>query len=182
LDEAAAIRCKNRPNSHARLDGRGMNKKEEKLSTTAFCTCLILTLIAIISFVAINPIFGIMVGGFAWMAYRKGRKEIPTQEKTSRIDTANEGTQKLITTLISEQETLKEKPFDYRSDLIKKGSLPIYIHDILDEMEITTWLQLSLFDEKELLYEKSFGKEALRNVKTELAKRGLTFNSPKNTV
>jgi hypothetical protein len=164
------------------LEGRSMNKKEEKLSTTSFLTCLILTVIAIISFVAINPIFGIMVGGVVWMSYRKGCTEISTQEKTPRKNTVNEGTHKLMETLICEKEILREKPFDYRSDLIKKGSLPIYIHDILDEMGITTWLQLSLFDEKELLYEKSFGREALRKVKAELAKRGLTFNSPKDTI
>ncbi|RKY10315.1 MAG: hypothetical protein DRP56_01380 [Planctomycetota bacterium] len=153
-----------------------MTNKDEKLPTVSFYPCIILTVIASISFVVINPVFGIIAGVLAWLSYKKTRKEISTQQKTSPKAAVNEGTKKLIGTLITEQETRKEKPFEYRSYLIRRGSLPPRIHDILDEMEITTWLQLSLLDEKELLYEKCFGQEALRNLKAELAKRGFTFD------
>ena len=155
-----------------------MNKREGKLSTAAFCTCLILTIVASVGFIVINPICGIVVGFIAWMSYKKAREEIPTQEKSLGKETVNEDTKNLIGTLISEQENLKEKSFGYQSyHIIKRGSLPMYVHDILDEMGITTWVQLSLLDEKELLYQKCFGEDALINLKTELAKRGLTLNS-----
>ena len=129
----------------------------------------------------VNPLLGIIVGVLSWISYKKIGKGISTQEKTPQQDTVNEDTKNLIETLINEQATQKQKPYDYSSHLIKRGSLPSRIHEVLDEMKITTWAQLSLLDEKELLYERCFGKEAMENIKTELAKRGLTLNSPKTT-
>ena len=159
-----------------------MNNRDEKLPTISFYPCIILTVIASISFIVINPVFGIIAGVLAWLSYKKIRKETAAQQKTSPKAAVNEGTKKLIGTLITEQENQNQEPFGYQSHLIRRGSLPPRIHDILDEMEITTWLQLSLLDENDLLYEKCFGQEALRNLKAELAKRGLTLNGSETTI
>jgi DNA-directed RNA polymerase alpha subunit len=158
-----------------------MNKKEGKLSTAEFYTCLILSIIAGISFFAINPIFGGVVGIFAWMIYKKAQKEISSKANSLFEETGNPETKQLIDTIIREQPIQKQKPYDYSSHLIRRGSLPSQIHDILDEMEITTWFQLSMLDEKELLYKKCFGEKALEDIKTELASRGLTLNGAQNT-
>ena len=120
-----------------------MNNRDEKLPTSSFYPCIILTVIASISFIVINPVFGIIAGVLAWLSYKKTRKEISTQQKTPPKAAVNEGTQKLIGTLITEQETQNQKPFGYQSYRIKRGSLPVHVHNILDEMEITTWLQLT---------------------------------------
>ncbi|RKY06452.1 MAG: hypothetical protein DRP56_07400 [Planctomycetota bacterium] len=159
-----------------------MNNKDEKSPTPSFYPCIILTVIASISFVVINPVFGIIAGVLAWLSYKKTRKETATQQKTSPKAAVNEGTKNLIGTLITEQETQNQKPLEEQSYRIKRGALPVHVHDMLDEMEITTWLQLSLLDEKELLYEKCFGQEALRDLKDELAKRGLSLNNSQTTI
>ncbi len=119
------------------------DNKDEKLPTVSFYPCIILAVIASVSFVVINPVFGIIAGVLAWLSYRKTRKENATQQKASPEAVVNEGTQKLIGTLITEQETQNQKPFEDPPCRIKRGSLPVHVHNILDEMEITTWLQLT---------------------------------------
>ena len=158
--------------------------KKKKFPIDSFELRLLLPImVAVIVFVImINPLLGIIVGVLSWISYKKIGKEISTQEKTPQQDTVNEDTKKLIGTLINEQATQKQEPYDYSSHLIKRGSLPSRIHDILDEMGITTWMQLSLLDEKELLYEKCFGEKALEKIRTELASRGLTLNSEKTSI
>ena len=158
--------------------------KKKKFPIDPFELRLLLPImvIVIVFVIMINPLLGIIVGVLAWISYKKIGKGISTQEKTPQQDTVNEDTKHLIGTLINEQATQKQEPYDYSSHLIKRGSLPSRIHDILDEMEITTWMQLSLLDEKELLYQKCFGEKALRDIKAGLSTRGLTLNSPKSTI
>ena len=152
-----------------------MNKKEDNSPTVSFYPCIILTVIAVICFF-INPYLGIVLGFWAWGIYKFRHKGTSTRDKTSDPESVNPATAQFVETIIREQGPEKMEPYDYSSHRIRRGSLPPKIHDVLDEMQITTWLQLSLLDEKELLYEKCFGPEALRDLKAELAKRGLTFD------
>lgn len=151
-----------------------MEKKKKKFPLTSFERCFILALLAGVSFFMIHPIVGIIVGIAAFLSYRKHRKDIPTQAAPSQKNTPNPETQKLIDTLIAEQESPKAPSLD-DYDVIKRGMLPVHIHAILDDMGITTWDELSRLDEKELLYEKCFGRKSLNKIKRELAARGLTL-------
>jgi DNA-directed RNA polymerase alpha subunit len=156
-----------------------MNKKYKfPIESSQLRLILPVMVIVTVCILMVKPIFGIIIGILAWISYKKIHNEISNREMTPQKDTVNEDTNKLILTLVSEQETLlKEKPLEYSSYLlIKRGTLPTRVHDILDEMGITTWTQLSALDEKEMLYEKCFGKEALAKIKTELGKRGLSLN------
>ena len=158
--------------------------KKKKFPIDSFELRLLLPIMVIVTVfvIMINPLLGIIVGVLSWISYKKIGKEITTPKKTPQQDIVNEDTKKLIGTLINEQATQKQEPYDYSSHLIKRGCLPSRIHDILDEMGITTWMQLSLLDEKELLYEKCFGEKALEKIRTELASRGLTLNSEKTSI
>lgn len=156
-----------------------MNKKKIKYQLSPFEYGLILAVITVIS-MWINIVLGGIVGVFSLTSYRRFAKNILPQEKNSPEAPVYVETKKLIDTLVSEQVSVEEKPVSSFSYPIQKGSLPAHIHNVLDEMGITTWGQLALYDEKELLYQKCFGEEALKKIKAELAKRGLTLNNLKN--
>jgi len=155
-----------------------MNKNQENLTPAGYTVGVMMTAIAVICFF-INPYLGMVIGFWAWLIYKIMRKQFSTPDKPSDNETVNSSTAQFIETIIREQGSEKMDPYDYSSHRIRRGSLPTHVHDILDEMQITTWLQLSLLNEKELLYEKCFGREALTNLKAELVKRGLTFAGSK---
>lgn len=157
-----------------------MDNNEEKIPKRTRSICLILAIIAGICFWAVHPLVGMIVGFWAWMIYRHDLKEIAFKQRKRQEKAANPETKQLIETIIREQSGQEIKPYDYSTHIIQRGSLPDHIHNLLDEMEIVTWEQLSLCDEKELLYKKCFGEKTLENIKTELAQRGLTLNNSKD--
>ena len=152
-----------------------MRKKKNNFITTHLELCLIV--IALTGFgLVIHPVLGVIIGALAFVFYRRNHSKFLPQEKTPEEVPVYEDTKKLIDTLVSEQAYVEKIPLDSVSYPIKKGSLPVHVHETLDEMKITTWAQLALCDEKELLYQKCFGEKALKKIKTELGKRGLALN------
>lgn len=155
-----------------------MQKKKPKVPLSSFELCVILGFIAVFSFLAIHPVVGVLVGVLMWLLYDPLSRKFASQQQPPEKYTVSEDTKKLLDTIVSEQTSAANKTFDSFSYPIAKASLPAHVHKILDELGITTWQQLSLFDEKELLYKKCFGQEALEKIKAELSQRGLTLNGP----
>jgi hypothetical protein len=156
-----------------------MDKKKPKVAISHFELCVILAFI-VTFFFAIHPVVGAFVAIFIALFYKHLCRKFLPQETHFGKYSVNPETKKLLDAIIAPQTSPTNQTFDAFSHPITKGSLPAHIHKILDEMGITTWTQLALFDEKELLYKKCFGEEALKKIKAELAQRGLTLNGPQN--